>query len=88
MNKNFIINIGRQLGSGGRSIADILARHYGITAKQWLDKRTRQQLTTLAQTPHMTPQEMAAAMHCTPQKLNKLCQRYWGMAPGALIKNK
>ena len=27
-----IINIGRQLGSGGRSIADILARHYGITA--------------------------------------------------------
>ena len=32
MNKHFIINIGRQLGSGGRSIADILARHYGITA--------------------------------------------------------
>lgn len=32
MNKPFIINIGRQLGSGGRSIADILARHYGITA--------------------------------------------------------
>ena len=31
MDKNFIINIGRQLGSGGRSIADILARHYGIT---------------------------------------------------------
>ena len=29
---SFIINIGRQLGSGGRSIADILARHYGITA--------------------------------------------------------
>ena len=32
MDKNFIINIGRQLGSGGRSIADILAHHYGITA--------------------------------------------------------
>ena len=32
MDKKFIINIGRQLGSGGRSIADILARHYGITA--------------------------------------------------------
>ena len=32
MEKNFIINIGRQLGSGGRSIADILARHYGVTA--------------------------------------------------------
>ena len=32
MNKNFVITIGRQLGSGGRSIADILARHYGITA--------------------------------------------------------
>ena len=32
MNKHFIINIGRQLGSGGRSIADMLARHYGITA--------------------------------------------------------
>lgn len=31
MNKHFIINIGRQLGSGGRNIADILARHYGIT---------------------------------------------------------
>ena len=30
--KHFIINIGRQLGSGGRSIADILAKHYGITA--------------------------------------------------------
>lgn len=32
MKKNFIINIGRQLGSGGRSIAAILAKHYGITA--------------------------------------------------------
>ena len=32
MDKNFIINIGRQLGSGGRSIADILAHHYNITA--------------------------------------------------------
>ena len=32
MNKKFVITIGRQLGSGGRSIADILARHYGITA--------------------------------------------------------
>ena len=30
--KHFIINIGRQLGSGGRSIADILAHHYDITA--------------------------------------------------------
>ena len=29
--KKFVINIGRQLGSGGRSIADILAQHYGIT---------------------------------------------------------
>ena len=32
MNKNFVINIGRQLGSGGRSIANLLAQHYGITA--------------------------------------------------------
>ena len=32
MNKNFIITIGRQLGSGGRSIANLLAEHYGITA--------------------------------------------------------
>ena len=32
MKKNFVINIGRQLGSGGRSIADKLAIHYGITA--------------------------------------------------------
>ncbi len=31
MRKNFIINIGRQLGSGGRSIANILAQHYNIT---------------------------------------------------------
>ena len=30
--KHFIINIGRQLGSGGRSIAAILAKYYGITA--------------------------------------------------------
>lgn len=32
MNKKFIITIGRQLGSGGRSIANLLAQHYGITA--------------------------------------------------------
>ncbi len=32
MDKNFVINIGRQLGSGGRSIAAILSKHYGITA--------------------------------------------------------
>ena len=70
------------------SFQDKFVRIYGTTAKQWLDERARQQLTTLAQTPHMTPQEMAAAMRCTPQKLNTLCQRYWGMAPGALIKNK
>lgn len=31
MKKNFIINIGRQLGSGGRNIANILAQHYNIT---------------------------------------------------------
>ena len=30
--KKFIINIGRQLGSGGRGIAAILAQHYGVTA--------------------------------------------------------
>ncbi len=30
--KKIIINIGRQLGSGGRSIANILAHHYAITA--------------------------------------------------------
>ena len=32
MDKKFVINIGRQLGSGGRGIAAILAKHYGITA--------------------------------------------------------
>ena len=32
MDKKFIITIGRQLGSGGRSIANLLAEHYGITA--------------------------------------------------------
>ena len=32
MNKNFVITIGRQLGSGGRAIAAILAQQYGITA--------------------------------------------------------
>ncbi len=32
MNNHFVINIGRQLGSGGRSIANLLAQHYGITA--------------------------------------------------------
>ena len=32
MNKKFVITIGRQLGSGGRGIAAILAQHYGITA--------------------------------------------------------
>lgn len=67
---------------------DKFVRHYGTTAKQWLDERMREQLLTLAATPHMTPQQMAAAIHHTPQKLNKLCQRYWGMAPGALIREK
>ena len=32
MNNHFVINIGRQLGSGGRSIANLLSLHYGITA--------------------------------------------------------
>lgn len=32
MNKNFIITIGRQLGSGGLRIANLLAEHYSITA--------------------------------------------------------
>lgn len=32
MDRKFIITIGRQLGSGGRSIASQLAQHYGITA--------------------------------------------------------
>ena len=32
MSKQFIITIGRQLGSGGRCIANLLAEHYGITA--------------------------------------------------------
>ena len=32
MDKKFVINIGRQLGGGGRSIAAILAKHYGVTA--------------------------------------------------------
>ena len=32
MNNHFVINIGRQLGSGGRSIANLLALHYNITA--------------------------------------------------------
>lgn len=31
MKQNFIVNIGRQLGSGGLSIASMIAKHYGIT---------------------------------------------------------
>lgn len=67
---------------------DKFVRHYGTTAKQWLDERMREQLLALAAIPNLTPQQMAAAIHYTPQKLNKLCQRYWGMAPGALIREK
>ena len=29
--KNLIITIGRQLGSGGRSVGKLLAEHYGIS---------------------------------------------------------
>ena len=28
--ENFVINLGRQLGSGGREIGKALASHYGI----------------------------------------------------------
>ena len=65
---------------------DKFIRIYGVTAKQWLDERTREQLISLAKTPSMTPQEMAAALRCTAQKLNKLCQRYWSIPPGELIR--
>lgn len=65
---------------------DKFIRIYGITAKQWLDERTREQLISLAKIPNMTPQEMAAAIRCTSQKLNKLCQRYWNTPPGELIR--
>ena len=65
---------------------DKFVRLYGVTAKQWLDERTREQLISLAKIPNMTPQEMAAAIRCTSQKLNKLCQRYWNTPPGELIR--
>ena len=65
---------------------DKFVRLYGVTAKQWLDERTREQLISLAKIPNMTPQEMAAAIRCTSQKLNKLCQRYWNIPPGELIR--
>ena len=61
-------------------------RIYGVTAKEWLDQRMKEQMQLLAKVPNMTTVYMASEMNITSQRLNKLCHRLWGVTPKMFIQ--
>ena len=59
---------------------------YGMTAKQWLDQRYKEQIVEHAAEKNTGPSHIAHQMLITPQRFNRLCHRLWGVTGSELIR--
>ena len=67
--------------------ADVLnVALFGMTAKQWLDLRIKDQILEYASEKNIGPSHIAHQMLMTPQRFNRLCHRLWGVTGSELIR--
>lgn len=60
--------------------------NYGMTLKQWLDARLKEQIVEHALEKNMSSHQMAHNLMMLPQKLNRVCHRFWGITAGEVIR--
>lgn len=59
---------------------------YGMTAKQWLDQRLKEQILEHAAEKNMGTHLMANLLMMRPQQLTRVCHRFWGITAGEVIR--
>lgn len=61
---------------------------YGMTAKCWLDERLKEQILEHAAEKNIGTTQLAHYLMMLPQKLNRLCHRFWGITAGEVIRRR
>lgn len=59
---------------------------YGMKPKRWLDERYKTKILDLAAEENMTAGHIAREVDLIPQRLNDLCNRFWGITAGEVIR--
>lgn len=59
---------------------------YGMTAKSWLDERLKEQILEHATETNIGTTQLAHYLIMLPQKLNRICHRFWGITAGEVIR--
>ena len=54
--------------------------------KKWLDERIKETIIEMAQEHLMTASRIASELELSPQRLNDLTNRFWGLPAGEVIK--
>ena len=82
-------NVSRLITLSGLSITAFNSRFisiYGMKPKKWLDERYKTKILDLAAEDNMTAGQMAHEIVIIPQRLNDLCNRFWGITAGEVIR--
>ena len=82
-------NVSKLITLSGLSVMTFKTRFkatYGMTAKQWLDQRLKEQILGYATERNVRPSHIAHQMLMTPQRFNRLCHRLWGVTGSELIR--
>lgn len=82
-------NVSKLIILSGLSVMTFKTRFkatYGMTAKQWLDQRLKEQILENATEKSVGPSLIARQMSMTPQRFNRLCRRLWGITGSELIR--
>ena len=82
-------NVSKLITLSGLSVMTFKTRFkatYGMTAKQWLDQRLKEQILEYATERNVGPSHIAHQMLMTPQRFNRLCHRLWGVTGSELIR--
>ena len=58
---------------------------YGMTAKNWLDKKAKQRILSMASEENITVTDMAKVFNVSTQRFCGLCRRLFDCTPGELI---
>lgn len=82
-------NVSRLITLSGLSTMTFKTRFksiYGMTAKQWLDQRLKEQILEHATERNMGTHLMAHLLMMRPQQLTRVCHRFWGITAGEVVR--
>ena len=82
-------NVSKLITLSGLSVMTFKTRFkatYGMTAKEWLDQRLKEQILGYATERNVGPSHIAHQLLMTPQRFNRLCHRLWGVTGSELIR--